>query len=90
MHLRHFERLVADVDTRDSGARDRHGLGKEASAAPHIQDTFAFQSCYAVDVAQPQGIDVMQRLEFAVRIPPAVGQFAELLQLDRIDVDHLL
>src|SRR6185295_8007028 len=38
--------------------------------------------------SEPQRIDLVQRLEFALRIPPAVGQLTEFLEFDRIDIDH--
>jgi len=31
----------------------------------------------------------VQRFEFTLRIPPAMGQFAEFLQFDGVDVDHV-
>ncbi len=43
-----------------------------------------------IDPAQAQRVDLVQRLEFAVRIPPAVGELAEFLELQRIDVDVML
>ena len=90
VHLRHFQRLFADIDAHHTGPCSRHGLGKNASTAADIKDALAFQSRYPIDIFQPQWIDIMQRLEFAVWIPPSVGQFAEFLQFDGIYVDHLV
>src|SRR5690606_36638179 len=41
----------------------------------------------AVDPAQAQRIDLVQGPEFAVGIPPAMGQFGELGQLGRVGID---
>ena len=55
-----------------------HALRQNTAAAAYIQHAFACQSGIAVDIVEAQGVDVMQGLEFAVFIPPFVGDLAEL------------
>src|SRR4029079_15699409 len=66
----------------------RHGLGKYPAATTNVQHTLASESRNTIHVSEPQRIDLVQRLEFALRIPPAVGQLTEFLEFDRIDIDH--
>jgi hypothetical protein len=40
----------------------------------------------AIDPFQAQRIDLVQRPELALRVPPAVGELAEFLQLGRVGV----
>ena len=42
-----------------------------------------------VDPVEPQRVDLVQRPELAVGVPPAVRELAEFLQLLRIDVERL-
>jgi hypothetical protein len=46
------------------------------------------QSRQAVDPVEPQRIDLVQRPEIALRIPPAMGELAELGELARVGVDR--
>jgi hypothetical protein len=43
----------------------------------------------AVDPVQAQRVDVVQRPELALGVPPAVGEFSELLQLCGIGVHRI-
>ena len=40
----------------------------------------------AVDPGEAQGVDLVQRPELALRVPPAMGELAELRELSRIGV----
>jgi hypothetical protein len=42
----------------------------------------------AVDPVQAQGVDVVQRLEIAAGIPPAMRKLAEFLEFALVGVDH--
>ena len=83
----HLQGRLAHVDAGHLGALRRHGLGQDAPAAADVDHLLAGESAaVAVDVVHPQRVDVVQRLEFAVRVPPARGQFLELGDLGRVDV----
>jgi len=41
-----------------------------------------------VDPVQTQRIDIVQRLEFAIRIPPAMGEFAKFVEFCTVGVEH--
>jgi len=89
MKLRHPQRLVGQVDSEDVGTRRAHRFGQDAAAAADIEHPLAGQRGPLVDPVEPQRIDLVQRTKRSGRIPPPVGQFAELLQLGRIDIHRL-
>ena len=88
MQLRDLEPPVAHVYAGYLGATRRHGLGKDAAAAAHIQHRLAIEPRQPVDVVEPQGVDVVQRLELAVGVPPAMRELVEFFEFERIDVAH--
>ena len=88
VQLRDRERLLRQVDARDAGARMRHRLGEDATAAADVEHVLAGEPTAALrDVVEAQRIDVVQRLELAGRIPPAMRERAELGELRRIGID---
>ena len=89
VQLRHLEGLVGQIDPGHLGAARGHALRQDAAAAAHVQHTLACQGAVPVDPVEPQRIDLVQRPELAVGIPPAVRELAEFLQLLRIDVERL-
>ena len=54
--------------------------------AAQMQHPRALQRRVLRDPVEAQGVDVVQRLEFAGRVPPAVGEVAEFLELGRVRV----
>ena len=72
-----LQRLFGQVDALDARAQLRHRFGQDAAAAADVEHRLPFNAAMRVDPVQAQGIDLVQRLEFAARVPPAVGQFAE-------------
>ncbi len=88
MQLGDLQGLVGQVYAGDMGAQSGHAFRQDAAAAADIQHGLAGESGMAVDIAQAQRVDVVQRLEFAVRIPPFVGQLREFFQFDRVGVGH--
>ena len=76
-----LERLVGQVDPADIRPEARHGFGEDAPAAADIQHLFPGERRVAVDPGEAERVDLVQRLEFAARVPPAMGELAEFLQL---------
>src|SRR6185369_5788106 len=68
------------------GAAARHRLGEDAAAAAHVDHLLARQPREAVDPVQAQRVDVVQRLEFARRVPPAMRELAEFVELGLVGV----
>ena len=87
VQLRDLERLVGKIDSGDARSARSHAFGKNAAAAAHVEHAPAVERGMRVDPIDAQRIDVVQRFEFAVGIPPAVRELAEFLDLGRIDVD---
>jgi hypothetical protein len=69
-------------------ARARHRLGQDAAPAAHVEHRLAAQAGQFVDPAQAQRVDLVQRPELAVRVPPAVGKVTELGEFLHVDVLH--
>jgi len=63
-------------------------LGVQAAATADVEHTLAGQADGVVDPVQAQGVDIVQRLEFAVRIPPAVGEFSKFVEFGLVGVEH--
>ena len=88
MQSRHAKRFVGQIDAGDLGAVVGHGFGENAAAAADVEHRLPCKlTALAGDVTQPQRIDVVQRFEFAGRIPPMVRERAELGELRRVGVD---
>ncbi|EHP42010.1 hypothetical protein OR16_16702, partial [Cupriavidus basilensis OR16] len=64
----------------------RHALRQDATTAANVDHVLALDVGDAIDPAEPQGIELVQRLELTLRIPPAMGQLAELVDFARIGV----
>ena len=89
MQLRDLERLFGEVDAGYPRAALRHAFGEYAAAAADVEHRFAAQARDTVDVVEPQRVDLVQRLEFAAGIPPAVRKLAEFVEFGWIYVDHI-
>src|SRR5438105_4904241 len=74
------------VDARHMAVARRHRLGENAAAAADVEHALSRKRGALVDPVEPQRIDLVQRAKLAVRIPPAMRELAELLELRRIDV----
>jgi len=68
------------------GAALGHAFRQDAATATDIQHFFTLQTGTSIDVIQPQRINFMQRLEFAMGIPPACCQCLEFVNFAKIDV----
>src|SRR6266481_2291993 len=88
MQLGDLQRFVREINARYLCAQPGHALRQDAAAAADIQHGFSGQRCLAVDITQTQGVDVVQRLELAVRIPPFVGKLREFFYFGGIGVAH--
>src|SRR5713226_9889208 len=86
MKLRHLERLVGEIDALHARSAPRHGFGEDAAAASDVERRFPGERGESVDPVQAQRIDLVQRLELAARIPPAVRKRAEFFKLPGIGV----
>src|SRR5262245_3716013 len=88
MQLRHLERLIRKVYADDIRAACSHGLCQYAAPAAGIEHALVFEPHEPIDMIEPQRVDLVQRLEFGIGIPPPVGQLAEFFEFAGIDVDH--
>src|SRR6266850_2248243 len=86
VELGNAQRFFREVDARDPGPAVRHRLGEDAAAAAHVEHALAAEARAAVDPVEAQRVDVVQGAELAVRVPPAVRELAEFLQLCRVGV----
>src|SRR5207302_2020105 len=84
------QRLLREVDAADAGAAPGHCLGEDAAAAADIQHALPGEVSAAVDPVEAQRIDLVQRTELALRVPPARGELAEFLELRRVDVHRAI
>ena len=83
---RDFEQRRRQVDRGDVGARARHGLAQQATAAAHVEHARPGQRPPRGHVVQAHRIERMQRLLRALRVPPAIGELGELVQLGLSEV----
>ncbi|MNZ68379.1 hypothetical protein D3C78_866440 [compost metagenome] len=88
VQLGHGQWRFTHVDAGDGGATQGHGFTEDAAAAADIEDLLAGQLDPLVDPVDPQRVDVVQRLELALAVPPAVGQGFELGDFGVVDVAH--
>src|SRR4051794_291041 len=86
MQLRDTQAFLAEVDAGDLGAAARHRLGEDAAAAADVEHLLAGEAGGAVDPFQAQRVDLVQRPEFALGVPPAVCELRKLLELCGVGV----
>ena len=79
---------LAHVDARHLGAALGHGFTENAAAAAHVEDFFAGQLHALVNPVDAQRVDVVQWLEFALTVPPAMGKRFEFGDLGVVNVAH--
>src|SRR5262245_16914721 len=88
MQFCHLERLVREVDAFCLGAEPCHRLGENPAAAADIEHPLSGEPCLPVDPGEAQRIHEMQRPELPFRVPPPVGELAELGELLRVRVSR--
>ncbi|MCY1416123.1 hypothetical protein D9M71_316240 [compost metagenome] len=88
MQLRHGQGRFAHVDAGDGGAALGHGFAEDAAATADVEHLLAGQLDALIDPVDPQGVDVVQGLEFAFAVPPAMGQGFEFGDFGVVDVAH--
>ena len=86
MQLRHPQRFGCQVDTQNLSPLTRHGIRQNAAATTYVQHLPALQRAQLRYPVQPQRVDLVQRPELAVLVPPAVGELGKLGQFGSIDV----
>src|SRR4029077_1737782 len=89
VQLRDLERLVGEVDALDLRSAPRHRLGEDPAAAADVERRRSGELRDARDPVQAQRVDLVERLELALRIPPAVRERAEFLQFLGIGVHRV-
>ena len=88
MQLCDRQRRFAHVDAHHRGAALGHGFAENAATAAHVEDFLAGQVDPLVDPVDPQRVDVVQGLELAFAVPPAMGQGFEFGDFGVVDVTH--
>ena len=85
---RHGKRRLPRVDPGDVSAEGAEGLCQQPAATAGIEHRAPVDATAFADVVHAGSIDVVQRLELAVGVPPTLGKRFELGDLPRVDVDH--
>src|SRR5262249_16180222 len=81
--------FLAEVDSRHLGATARHRLGEDAAAAADVEHLLAGEASGSVDPFQAQRVDLVQRPELALRVPPAVRELREFLEFCGVRVHRI-
>jgi hypothetical protein len=87
MQLGDAEWLFRKVDTGHRGAPYCHAFREQAAATADVEYALAGNADGLVDPVQAKRVDVVQRLELAVRVPPVVSEVAKLFQFGRVSVE---
>jgi hypothetical protein len=77
VQLRDLERAAGKVDAEHLGALPAIASARMPPPQPTSSARLPRSPREAVDPVESQRIDLVQRAELALRVPPAVGQFAE-------------
>src|SRR6266853_3095533 len=86
MQLRDLQRLFGKVDAFHARPATRHGFGQDTAAAADVERGFPREFSDAGYPVQAQRVDLVERLELALRIPPAVRERAEFFQFPGVGV----
>jgi hypothetical protein len=80
MQARDGQGLFRQVDAGDLRSQRGHALAQQAAATADVDHALALELRMCVDPCHAGRIDVVQGTEFGVRIPPAMGDFPELVE----------
>ncbi len=69
---------MGQIDPDNVRAPLSHGLTEYSAAAPNIQHAGTLERGPRVDIVQSQRVDLVERFQRAVRVPPLIGQRLEL------------
>src|SRR3546814_21099707 len=83
---RDLDQVVGKVDRGDVRALARQRLAEQAASAADVEHLRSTQRGAIGDVAQAHRVERVQRLLRALRIPPAVGERGELVELGLAEV----
>ena len=86
MDAGHREGGLGHVDGCDRGALARHGLRQDPAAAADVEHALPCEPDALVDVMQACRVDVVEWLEVALGIPPAIRQGLEASDLGGVNV----
>src|SRR3989338_9958284 len=86
MQAGNAERFFGQVNAGDLGAESGHPLAEQSAAAADVDRMFSPQAHMTVDPCQSSRIYVMQRAEFGVWVPPAMGKFPKFVHFAGIDI----
>src|SRR5690606_24366376 len=82
------KRCFAHVDAGHLGAASSHGLTQNAATTADVEYLLACKRDVFVDPVDPQRIDLVQWLELAFAIPPAMGEGFEFGYFGLVDIAH--
>ena len=97
MKAGHLDVGFRGIHAHDLGAEPRHRFAQKPAAAADVEDAQAFEGIGGVgitpemgrhlvaDIGQPDGVELVQRTELAVRVPPFGGQRGKAFHLVAVD-----
>ena len=88
MQFRDRQRSFSLIDRGDCCAMMGQCLGQNASAAANVQDPLLHQIDVLAYLIDPERVDIMQRFEFAVWIPPARSESLKLADFKIVNIFH--
>ena len=88
MQFRDRQRGFSFIDRGYCRAMVGQCLGQDTSTATDVQNPLLRQIDVLTDVIHPERVDIVQRFEFAVWIPPARSESLKLADFKIVDVFH--
>jgi hypothetical protein len=88
MQTRHTERFVGEINPGHRRSPVAHAFGEQTATATDVKHPLAGERAEAVDPVKAQWVDVVQWLEVAAGIPPAMRKLAEFLEFALVRIDH--
>ena len=88
MQPRHGQGRLAGVDAGHVRPKTGEGLGEQSATATDVQRCAAGHFATGANALHPRAVDVVQRLELALRIPPLAGEGLELGDLGFVGIGH--
>jgi hypothetical protein len=87
MELSDTQGFGRQVDAQHFSTLTCGSISQYSTATTNVYQALVRQGHKTLDPPQTQGIDLMERLELTLQIPPTMGELGEFSQFGRVGVD---
>jgi hypothetical protein len=80
--------FVREINAGNCGTMLSHAFRQDTATTADVEDIFSFDPGKPINPFEAKRVDLVQRFEFALRIPPTMGKRAEFIDFVLVGVEH--